>query len=281
MAYLIVFKGLARVVPEGLQDFVKKTITDELAQFDVELDFEGKRPPRDLTVTFNNDIPALRIFGESTRADINGQFLSGTSDLYVRMMRMMRLQISDTACEPAFLEREDSLGSLIANCTIHEIGHMLGMESGGFDDGGHTTDPDNYMLDPGSLPGPPTLLSPFEYVVQKGDILIGIVQRYSAGTLDRCRIGPTDLTVADVWSFQENKKTGFVGDPGKGRGTGKRANDPAWIYPGEKVALPCNNLRKQTYRHTFVGFLGKKTFTADQIDTMKTFIAQRVAAGKG
>ena len=35
MAYLIVFKGLTPVVPEGLRDFVKKTISDEFTKFDV------------------------------------------------------------------------------------------------------------------------------------------------------------------------------------------------------------------------------------------------------
>jgi hypothetical protein len=279
--YLIVFVALKPVVPEALRDFIAKKITDEFSKLDVELDFKGSKKPRDLTVTFDNEIPALRIFGESTRVRVNSELLSGDSTVYARMIRMMRLQINDTTCEPAFPETEDSLGLMIANVTIHEVGHMLGMDEGGYDGGGHTTDKDNYMWDPGSMPGPVTVLSPFEYTVKPGDTMIGIVHRHTAGTLDTCRIGPTGLTYRDVWGFPENKKMGFVAHPTKGGVRGRRVNDPNWIYPGEKVALPCNNLRTQAYRHYFEGSLGKKTFTKDQIETMQKFIAARLAAGKG
>jgi len=138
------------------------------------------------------------------------------------------------------------------------------------------------MWDPGTLPGGNTHVSLlFEYTVKPGDTLYGIVQRYISGTLDTCRIGSTDLTVSDVWQHPANKEMGFVAYPKKIVTPGRRANDPNSIYPGEKVALINHNLRTQAYRRTFAGFLGKKSFTNEQIDAMKKFIAQRLAIGKG
>ena len=148
----------------------------------------------------------------------------------------MRLQTSATACEAAFPETEAALGSIIANCAIHETAHMLGLDTGGIDDGGHTDDPDNYMWDPGTLPGGNTHVSLlFEYTVKPGDTLYGIVQRYISGTLDTCRIGSTDLTVSDVWQHPANKEMGFVAYPKKIVTPGRRANDPNSIYPGERL----------------------------------------------
>ena len=111
--------------------------------------------------------------------------------------------------------------------------------------------------------------------------MTGITHKYVAGTLDNCRIGWSGLNYRDVWSDPQNKAKGFVGDPAKSGVRGRRANDPNWIYPGEKVALENNNLRTQAYKHRFPGYLGDKSFTSDQIDTIKQFIAQRLADGKG
>ncbi len=128
--YLVVFAGWNTVVPRPLRDFISKKITDELARFDLELDFAGTYKSRDLLVTFTDEIPGLPIYGESTRVRFNNEALSGDSTIYVRMMKMMRLQIGSDSCEPAFPEKEEALGSIIANVTIHEIGHMLGMDTG-------------------------------------------------------------------------------------------------------------------------------------------------------
>jgi len=197
-------------------------------------------------------------------------------------MKMMRLVMNAASCEPAFPETEEALGSMIANVTMHEIGHNLGLDTGGYDDGGHTTDKNNRMWDPLSMAEPDTHASPyFEYIVRPGDTMIGITHKYVAGTLDNCRIGWTGLTYRDVWSDPQNKAKGFVGDPAKSGVRGRRANDPNWIYPGEKVALENNHLRTQAYKHRFPGYLGDKSFTSDQIDTIKQFIAQRLADGKG
>ena len=281
--YLIVYHGLTTVVPtKSLREFVKKTITDEFSSFDLVLDFTSNRTDHDLTVTFSNEIPGWPVYGESTRIRIDDKMLRGDSIVYVRSMKSMRLQTSATTCEVTFPETEAGLGSIIANCTIHETGHMLGMDTGGIDDGGHTADPENYMWDPGSLPGGDTHVSRlFEYTVKPGDTLNLIVQRYISGALDPCRIGSSDLTVSDVWQLPANKSAGFVADPKKIVSPGRRANDPNTIYPGEKVALINHNLRTQAYRRNFVGFLGKKSFTKDQVDSMKKFISQRVALGKG
>jgi hypothetical protein len=84
-----------------------------------------------------------------------------------------------------------------------------------------------------------------------------------------------------VWVDEANRQPGFVADPAKGGVPGRRANDPHWIYPGEKVALPNNTLRRQGYRENFRGFLGQKEFSREQADTMTGFIAARLAAGRG
>jgi|SRR5215470_15792898 len=129
--YLIVYKKWASVVPRSVRDFVKKKIEDEFSRFEVELDFSDARGPHDLIVTFSNDIPGWPAFGESSRIRVNNQLGKANSVIYVRSMLLMRLQTSPGACEPAFPEGESTLGTMIANVTIHETGHMLEMDTGG------------------------------------------------------------------------------------------------------------------------------------------------------
>jgi hypothetical protein len=272
--YLIVLKGWTIAVPRSLRPFIAKKINEVYSQFNLELDFSDTRQSRDLLVTFSNEIPGLPAYGLSVRGQGKTSVSSGISTVYTRKMKMMRLVINAASCEPAFPETEEALGSMIANVTMHEIGHNLGLE--------HTTDKTNRMWDASSMAEPDTHASPyFEYIVRPGDTMIGITHKYVAGTLDNCRIGWTGLTYKDVWSDPQNKAKGFVGDPAKSGVRGRRANDPNWIYPGEKVALENNNLRTQAYKHRFPGYLGDKSFTSDQIDTIKQFIAQRLADGKG
>ena len=131
--YLIVFKDWRSNVPQSLRDGVRKQIEDELGQFDVELDFTGTQRERDLVVTLTRDLPIWSVFGESVRPSMNNEIQSGESTIYIGFMKTMRMQIGSGSCEAAFTVRDDSLGSMIANTVIHEIGHMLGMDSGGFD----------------------------------------------------------------------------------------------------------------------------------------------------
>ncbi len=64
------------------------------------------------------------------------------------------------------------------------------------------------------MPGGDTHVSRFfEYTVKKDDTLSEIVQKYKNGTLDKCRLGPDDLTFQEVWEDPENKKMGFVAHP--------------------------------------------------------------------
>ena len=68
-----------------------------------------------------------------------------------------------------FPEKEEFLGSLIANTAIHEIAHMLGLNKGGFDTGGHTSDIDNMMHAP--KPGSTNdVLPSITYTVKRGDL---------------------------------------------------------------------------------------------------------------
>ncbi|AEG00359.1 hypothetical protein [Methylomonas methanica] len=280
--YLIEFNCFEACVPKKLQDSVKRTIVGAFKDFDVDLDFSGKKSGHDLRVKFTREVPPHPVYGESSRPSMNDVIMSGDATVYVGGMKAMRLQMGNKSCEAAFPETEESLGSLIANTTVHETAHMLGLDSGGYGDAGHSTDLNNYMWDAGSLPGGSTRVTPFfEYVVVRGDTLSGLVQRFIRGTLDPCRLGATSLTYNEVWDFPPNKEPGFIRDPKKGGVIGRRANSPNWIYPGEKVAFPNSTLRVQAYRRNFPGFLGKKTFTDQQSGTMKKFIADRIAAGKG
>jgi hypothetical protein len=280
--YLIVYRKWASVVPLSVRDFVKKKIQDEFSKFDLELDFSDSRPARDLVVTFSNEIPGWPAYGESSRIRVNNELGKGESTIYVRSIMAMRLETTAGSCESAFPDGEATLGLMVANTTIHETGHMLGMDTGGYDDGGHSTDSGNYMWDPGSMPHGDTHVGRFfEYTVKSGDTLSGIVWSYRHGKLSKCRFGSNDLTYQDVWNHPENKKMGFVAHPTKSGIPGRRANDPNFIYPGEKVALINDNFRTQKYRLVIAAFLGKKSFTEEQIKTMKDFIAQQIAAGKG
>jgi hypothetical protein len=282
-SYLVAIRGWS-VVPPSLRDFVQETMTAAYRPFNLELDFAGGKPPRDLMVEFTDKFPLWSMYGESSRPSINGDQQPGQSTIYIGVMRAMRLQLGSGGCEVMFPENREALGSLIANTAVHETAHMLGLDTGGFDDGGHVSDPDNYLWRHSAPPGhveESTRVSPyFEYSVKQGDTLSGIVARYKMGQLDRCRFGPSDLTYQMVWGDDENKRPGFVADPKKGK-AGRRANDPNSIYPGEKVALPSTNLRKQSYRQYFGGYLGPKQFSAEQTETMTAFIAARLAAGKG
>ncbi len=280
--YLIVYRKLDSVVPRPLRAFVKKKIEDEFSKFDVNIVFSDSQPAHDLEAVFSNEIPGWPAFGESTRLTMNGSAGRGNSTIFVKAMMVKRIQTSSAACEAAFPESESSLGLLIANTAIHETGHMLGMDSGGYDDAGHSTDKSNYMWSALSMPTGNMHVGPYlEYTVKTGDTMIGIVRRFQHGNLDKCRVGSTDINYRDVWDDPENKKTGFVAHPTKSGVRGRRVNDPNFIYPGEKVALVSDNLRTLEYRHVAEGFLAPKSFTDKQIQIMKDFITQQVAANKG
>jgi hypothetical protein len=283
--YLVVVSGMS-AIPRSLRKHVQDEILKEYSAFDLDFDFTGRKRARDLAVRFSDEVPIWGAYGESSRPWIGGEQESGESTIYVGMMRAMRLETSPEECEIAFPESVASLGSLIANTAIHEIGHMVGLDTGGYDSAGHTSDVKNYMWDAsGFLVGGAKLNTyvsrVFEYTVKRGDTLSGIVLRYRLGTLDKCRIGPTKLTWTMAWDHPGNKQAGFVGDTKKSGKPGRIANSPHWIYPGEKVALVNQNYRTQKYRLYMPGFVGAKKFTDDQIKTMKQFIADRLAAGKG
>ncbi len=273
--YLIVYKGLS-AIPASLREFVKSRLIEVYKPFDVELDFSESRTAKDLLITFTAEMPSIPIYGESTRIEstTNGTTTAGSGDglVYVRAVQVTRIELPNNNCETAFLEKQDQLGAVIAYVAVHETAHMLGLNKGGFDDAGHSTDPANWMWDPGSVPGPSSPLF-FDYTVQKGDTLGMIVLRYKQGTLTKCHVGPSDLTVQSVWEHPRNRNAGFIADPNKGRIPGRRANNPNFIYPGEKVALFNYNVKKS--RGTVPLFVQDKNFTGEQQATMNRFISER------
>ena len=277
--YLVVYKGF-NSIPSPLRAFVKARITQEFEPFDLELDFSGATTPRDLVVHLNGDVPLWSVFGESSRPTINNELLSGESTVFVGFMEGMRIQTAGNACVPAFASTEAELGSMIANTTIHETAHMLGLDQGGYDQGGHVAKKDNYMWK-SEIQHKTRVTMLYEYTVRQGDTLSGIVQRFKSRQLHPCRRGPTDLTYEIVWEDEENKREGFVAHPTKSGYPQRRRNSPNWIYPGEKVALRDSTFRTEKYRVYFPGWLGRKSFTDTQIETMTDFIAMRLAEGKG
>ena len=84
---------------QDVRGFVQRKITDELAPFDLDLDFTGKRTPRDLLVTFSGENPGWPAYGESARIRVNGIAGSGDSTIWVGAMKTMRLATSPQACE--------------------------------------------------------------------------------------------------------------------------------------------------------------------------------------
>ena len=140
--------------------------------------------------------------------------------------------------------------------------------------GGHTSDPDNMMHAP--KPGSTNDAIPsITYTVKRGNSLRDIIDRFKNGSLDKCAKGPSTLKLELVRDFHPNKAPGFIRDPKKGKGIDV-------IRLGEKVALPTHTLRPKEYRtKNFPWLLGDKSFTKEQKDRMKQFIASRLRAGLG
>jgi len=275
--YLVVLNNFKKI-PKALQKFVRETIEEKFKEFDLEFDFDGKKRPRDLEVTFSDDIPFRPLFGESSRMDAGGDQDAGEATIYVGTMMAYRIEVSTETCLKTFPETEAALGSLIANTAIHEIAHMLGLNKGGFDTGGHSSDIDNIMHAP--KPSSTNDVFPFfTYTVKRGErSLTDIIRRFKKGSLDKtgCSRGPsTPMLEQLVKDFEPNKAPGFIRDPSTGKGIDV-------IRVGEKVALPTHTLRPKEYRtRNFPWLLGDKSFTNEQKDKMKQFIASRLKAGRG
>lgn len=277
--YLVVYKGVDSI-PRHLQIFVKQSIAEAFKDFNLEFDFSGRKSARDLVVNFSDEIPVWSVFGESSRMSINDVAAAGESTVYVGVMKAMRLQTSGDRCVAAFPSTKESLGMMIANTAIHETAHMLDLDTGGYDGGGHVAEKDNYLW-MSKVKHKTRVGEFFEYTVQQGDTLSSIVSRFKTGRLHPCRRGPTALTYSMVWQLPKNKEMGFIAHPTKSGHRGRRANSPHWIYPGEKVALMDTTLRTEKYRMYYPGWLGKKKFSDGQAKAMKDFIERRLAAGKG
>jgi peptidoglycan hydrolase-like protein with peptidoglycan-binding domain len=275
--YLIVYKGL-NTIPNSLREFVKNSLTEVYKPFNVELDFSEKGQSKDVEITFTTEMPMIPIYGESDRVELTTAGITtlgkGVSSVYVRAIQLTRIESATNTCETAFPENEKQLGAVIVYVAVHETAHTLGLNNGGYDGGGHTTDSANWMWDPGSVPGAPRPWI-FDYTVKAGDTLGMIAMRYKQGTLDKCHVGPTDLSANDIWNHPRNKTSGFIADPNKGK-AGRIANNPNFIYPGEKVALFNYNVKSPSFRLSTSFYTATKSFTDEQQTKMKAFIAARM-----
>jgi hypothetical protein len=281
--YLVAIKGFKRTVPAGLQKFVKDTILEKFKLLDIEFDFDGKTRPRDLTVVFSAESPFNPIFGESSRPDFDGDEDPGEATIFVGTMKAYRLEVSASTCESAFPEKNEFLGSLIANTAIHEIAHMLGLNTGGHDMGGHEDNPDNMMHSPKADSARPVkLFSNLVYTVQKNDSLSSIIDRFKSGELDKCHKGSSNLTRQHVIGSPDNATSGFFMDPAVTQDKKEKLGSPFALRVGEKIALPTHFLRSAGYRtRNFPWLLGDKSFAKQQQEKMKAFIEKRVKAGLG
>lgn len=279
--YLIWFRNFTEV-PRPLRAGVRQTIINAFSQIrQLVFDFDRRLSPRDLRVRHSSEIPQWGAWGESSRMSINDQLEDGEATIYVGMMRAMRLAQADGGCRLAFDNTDESLGSMIANTTVHEIGHLLGMMSGGSDDAGHSTDPNNYMHEFPRRSGQQRQTTRMfsgvlEHTVQRGDTLWGILSRFKRGRLHSCIRGPDNLTVGQVWETPRNREQGYVAHPTKSGVPGRRANDPNYIYPGERVAFSHNTFRTDAYRQSFPAWLGQKTFTEAQVQQMNAWVRDRI-----
>lgn len=268
MQYIVRFTNFS-AIPSHLRKEVRETVNKA---FDgvfrrvglnrLVFDFDARQAQRNSLVTYDLEILMPGPWGLTS-----GEL----TDVYLALMQGAMIETSPGNCEPLFANDDGSLGSMIANTTAHEIGHNLGLTDGGIDGYGHSGDPDNYLW--AAKAGH---YGQFEYTVQSGDTLSGIVARFNRGELHPC-LPTTQLTYPQVWKYGDNKKPGYVADPNKGDIPGRIAGDMNWIYPGEKVAFPDNPYRLREYKRHLPGWIGEKTFTGAQVDDMSALVLRCLA----
>jgi hypothetical protein len=279
--YLIWFRNF-REIPSDLRGGIRRTILDGFSQVNnLVFDFNRLTSARDLSVEYSTNVPIWGAWGESSRADVNGELQAGESIIFLGAMQAYRIATSDGGCVPAFENSDSSLGSMVANTTVHEIAHMLGLDTGGWDGGGHTEDSSNYLYAFRPTPSRPRRRTRMyngilEYTVRSGDTMTGILNRFKRARLHRCIRGADGLTVQMIWETPQNQEHGYVAHPTKSDVGSRRANDPNWIYVGERVALPHHTFRSDAYRRNFPSWLGTKQFTDEQIRTMNDFVRRRI-----
>jgi len=204
------------------------------------------------------------------------------SQVFVAAMQLMRLALPEGGCEPPFEDSPESLGSHIGNTAVHELAHLLGLSYAyeGANEGGHVPDTNNYMWDapfhPDFRQGTRVNDGVFEYLVKEGDTLSSIVNRWKSGQLHPCARGFHGLSDQMVWEDPDNAEFGFIAHPTKSDAPGRIANDPNYIYPGERVSLKHHNFRTQEYRRYFPGWLGQKSFNNEQIRIMNEVVQERI-----
>jgi hypothetical protein len=286
--YLVWFQNF-RAIPPDLRRYVRQRILTAFSRIrSLVFDFDGLLSPRDVRLEYTNYVPILSAWGENLREEYetSGERGPALCEVHLEMMRQYRIQASGDDCEPAFESTILSLGAKIANTTVHELGHALGIESGGWDDSGHVSDEDNYMYmfrPTRERPARNTRVNNgyFEYTVRSGDNMPIIIRRFKQRRLHQCIRGADNLTIEMVWEDSYNQAHGFVAHPTKSDVPGRRAGNPRWIYPGERVALIQHTFRIARYRRIADVGLGDKRFSAEQVQTMNDFVQNRIRTLSG
>jgi hypothetical protein len=165
-----------------------------------------------------------------------------------------------STCERLF-RTKDEVAKQVGMTAVHEIAHLFGLHEGtaykGADGAGHTGDPANFMfaiinhIDYKPIEEDSRLTK--KYTIVKDDWLSKIAHRLG------------------FWPASQGWKTlyKFKGKDGKSNKQLLRSGDPNLIFPGEEIWVPDIPARITWNRDLH---MKPKSFTKDQIDTMRAFI---------
>jgi len=162
-------------------------------------------------------------------------------------------------CEPLFRRVANELGKALADTALHEIAHLLGVNDGGDDGGGHTGDPGNVMFETRFHRDFSPLISDakrtVKYRIVAGDSLSKIANRIGF-------VPP----VGDWRTLYD-----FKGQDGKSNRALLRSGNPNLIFPNEEIWIPDATERLKYYRSVE---LQERSYSSEQLATMRRWIEE-------
>lgn len=185
--------------------------------------------------------------------------VTGTVNIDALRRRNYCRDVGDrTTCEPVVRNTAGELGQSIAYTAVHEAAHIFGLDNGGPDGSGHSSDPRNYMfinsLHSEFLPYLRDHRRTTKYRIKQGDNLSKIA--------DRIGFRPPLANWRVLYDFR--------GQDGRRNRDLLRSHDPNLIYPGEEIWIPDIQARLAYMRALEIC---PKVFTASQLATMRQFLA--------